>query len=69
MQMEKVKDKKEVLEKGTEIGRLWRVGVDEDLSMEERRKRWKMVEAARREKARGRRVEMNNREMWVEGRK
>lgn len=69
MEMEKVKDKKEVLEKGTEIGRLWRVGVDEDLSMEERRRKWKMVEAARREKTRERRVEMNNREMWVEGRK
>lgn len=39
--------------------------MDEDLTMEQE---WRMVEAARRERARGMRVEVNNREMWVEGR-
>lgn len=34
-----VGDKEEVLKKGGEIGRLWRVGVDEDLTMEERKMR------------------------------
>lgn len=58
MEMEKVRDKEELLEKGAEIGREWRV--DEDLTMEKRRRRWKMVEVARRERARGRRVEI-----WV----
>lgn len=38
MEVEKVKDKKEVLEKRAELGRRWRVGVDEDLTMEERRR-------------------------------
>lgn len=32
-------DRKEVLKRGEEIGRRWRVGVDEDLTMEERRMR------------------------------
>lgn len=32
-------DRKEVLRRGEEIGRRWRVGVDEDLTMEERRMR------------------------------
>lgn len=40
--------------------------MDEDLTMEQE---WRMVEAARRERARRMRVEVNNREMWVEGRR
>lgn len=32
-------DRKEVLKRGEEIGRRWRVGVDKDLTMEERRMR------------------------------
>lgn len=39
VEMEEVGDKEEVLKKGGEIGRLWRVGVDEDLTMEERKMR------------------------------
>lgn len=50
MEVEKMKDKKEVLEKRAELGRRWRVGVDEDLTMEERRRSWRMVKAARRER-------------------
>lgn len=45
------------------------MGMDEDLSMEKRRRRWKMVEAAKRERARERKVEINNREMWVDGKR
>lgn len=52
MEMEKVRDKEEVLEKAAEIGRRWRVGVDKDLTMEERR-RCRMVEAARRKRVQG----------------
>lgn len=52
-----------------EVRRFWKVEMDEDLSMKKRRRRWKMVEAAKREKARGRKVEINNREMWVDGKK
>lgn len=32
-------DKEEVLIKGEKIGRLWRVKINEDLTMEERRRR------------------------------
>lgn len=41
----------------------------EDLTMEERRSRWRMVEMARRERARKKRVEVNNRELRVKGRR
>lgn len=58
-----------MLEKGEEIGRRWRVGVDEDLTMEERKRRWRMAEMARRERAKGKKVEVSNRELRVEGRR
>lgn len=37
--------------------------------MEERRMRWWMVETAKRGRAKGKRVRVTNREIWVEGRK
>lgn len=40
MEFEKKRDKEEILEKGKEVGRLWRVGIDENLTMEERKRRW-----------------------------
>lgn len=40
--------------------------MDEDLTMEQE---LRMVEVARRERARGMSVEVNNREIWVEGRR
>lgn len=43
--------------------------MDEDLTMEERRSRWRMVEMARRERGRKKRVEVNNRELQVKGRR
>lgn len=39
--------------------------MNEDLSMEERSKRWKIVKAARKERAKERYVEITNRELWV----
>lgn len=66
-EMVDLSDKREVLRRREEIGRRWRLGVDEDLTLEERRMRWRMVEAARRERARGRRAVVTNRELWVDG--
>jgi len=43
------------------------VGVDEDLTMEERRVRWKLVKRARTERARGR-VLTTNRRIWIDRR-
>jgi len=43
------------------------VGVDEDLTMEERRVRWKLVERTRTERARGRVVVTTNRKIWIDG--
>lgn len=43
VELEKIKAKKEVLGKGKEIGRLWRVGINVDLTMEERKRRWRIV--------------------------
>lgn len=40
--------------------------MDEDLTMEQE---WRMVKATRRERAREMRVEVNNREIWVVGRR
>lgn len=41
------------------------MGVDKDLTMEERRLRWRMVEAVRQERAKRRRA-VTNRELWVD---
>lgn len=43
------------------------MGVDEDLTMEERRLRWRMVEAIRQERAKRKRA-VTNRKLWVDGR-
>lgn len=69
VELEELRDKEEVLRKGEEIEKLWRMGIDEDMSMEEKRRRWRMMEAARRERARVKRMELSNRELWVEGRR
>lgn len=67
VELEKKEDKEEVIEKGEEIGRIWRVEVDEDLTMEERKRR--VVKKARQERAKGRRGQVSNRELRVEGRR
>lgn len=43
--------------------------MDEDLFMEERRMRWRMMETAKRERAKGKRIVVMNRELWAEGRR
>lgn len=43
--------------------------IDEDLSMVERRMRWRTIEVARRERARGRRAVVSNRELWTENKR
>jgi len=58
--MGKVEEKKELLERMGDKEELG-MGVDEDLTMEERRVRWKLVERARTERARGRVVVTTNR--------
>lgn len=68
VEMEEMLDRKEVLRRGKEIRRRWGVRVDEDLTMEERM-RWRMVEAARQERAKGRRAMVTNRKLWVNGRR
>lgn len=44
------------------------LNVDEDLSMKERKLRWMMIEIVRREREKGKGVEVKNRELWVENR-
>lgn len=63
-EMEEKKDKEDILEREGEIRRKWGIGIDEDLTMKERRIRWTIVETARRERAKGKRVVAKNREGW-----
>lgn len=53
------------LRKGRRDGK-WRLGVDEDLTMGERRLRWRIVEAAKRKRAKGKKVVVTNRVMCRE---
>lgn len=41
--------------------------MDKDLTMRERRIKWKMVEKAKREREKGRRVKMTNSKIWMRG--
>lgn len=50
VELEELRDKEEVLRKGEEIGKLWKMGIYENMSMKEKRRRWRMMEAARRER-------------------
>lgn len=50
---------------GREIKRKWNVGINEDLTMEERRMR--LVKKARIERRKGNRVETDSRRIWIEG--
>lgn len=69
VEMEEIANKEEVLERGKEIGRRWGVEMDEDLSMGERRMRWRMVEAARKERTKRKRTVVTNRDRRIEGRR
>lgn len=58
--------RKELLKKVWEIRRNWEVRVDEDLIMEERKVRWKLVEKARMERAKVV-IVTTNRRIWING--
>nr|XP_034194020.1 vicilin-like seed storage protein At2g18540 [Osmia lignaria] len=59
--------KKEMVWTKNGIWDRWRVAVDEDLSKEERRMKWRIKEKAREERRKGNWVEFNNRRIWIEG--
>lgn len=61
-ELEEIADKEEILERRVMIKRYWRVGVDENLLIGERRMRWRMVEAARKKGD-------DDKQLWVESRK
>ncbi|CAL1671732.1 unnamed protein product [Lasius platythorax] len=65
VELEEERDKEELWEKKGEVCKRWWVKIDEDLTMEERRYRWKIREKARLETWMGRRVETTNREIWM----
>ncbi|KMQ87632.1 hypothetical protein RF55_13035 [Lasius niger] len=69
MVLEKERDRDELLERSVEINRRWEISVDEDLTREERKLRWRIGEKARVERRRGRKVVADNRKIWIEGRK
>ena len=66
--MEKEEDRDEILEKRGEIRRRWRMEVDEDLTREERKMKWRIKERVRLERGRGKRVVFDSRGLWIEGR-
>lgn len=47
VEMEKERDKDELLLRSGEIKKKWDIGMDEDLTLEERRTRWRMVGKAK----------------------
>ena len=67
VEMKEERDKEELWGKKEEVWRRWGVSIDEDLKMEERSYRWKIREKARLERWKGRRVEISNRGIWIEG--
>lgn len=67
VEMEDKKDERELLENGRMMWRRWEVGVDEDLTREEGRIRWLMLERARKERGRGKEVMVCGRRIWIKG--
>lgn len=68
VEMEEEEDKKELLGKGGKIWRRWRIGIEEDLTLEEKRIRWRMMERVRRGRVRGRHV-IKGKRIWLNGKK
>nr|XP_034192197.1 golgin subfamily A member 6-like protein 7 [Osmia lignaria] len=66
-ELEEEDRKKEMVWTKNGIWDRWRVAVDEDLSKEERRMKWRIKEKAREERRKGNWVEFNNRRIWIEG--
>ncbi|EZA49325.1 hypothetical protein X777_12355 [Ooceraea biroi] len=67
VEMMKRGDRRKLLEKKGEAWRRWRIGLDEDLTMEERRVRWRLMERAKMERDRGKEVKVENRKITIEG--
>lgn len=67
VEVEEEEDRKDLLERELEIKRNWSVGADEDLTMEERKLRWRILEKAREERRKGRSAVVNNRQLWIDG--
>ncbi|XP_071576628.1 uncharacterized protein [Temnothorax nylanderi] len=66
VKMEDEKERADLLGRYGEFRQRWGIGVDEDLTMEERKARWRLLKKAREERERGRRTRVENRRIWVE---
>ncbi|EZA52002.1 hypothetical protein X777_09436 [Ooceraea biroi] len=66
VEMRRRGDKRDLLEKRGEAWRRWGIGIDKDLTMEERRIRWRLLERAKVEKAKGKKVKVENRRIVIE---
>lgn len=65
--MKKELDRDALLERREEIVRRWGVLIDEDLTRDERKLKWRIKEKARLEGKRGRRVEFDSGGIWIKG--
>jgi len=61
--IERREDRDEILERREEIWGRWRMEVDEDLTREKRKLKWRIKEKARSEKAKEKRVYYDSRRM------
>ncbi|KMQ90574.1 hypothetical protein RF55_9650 [Lasius niger] len=66
--MEKGEDRDEVLGRKGEIWRRWKMVVDEDLTREERKMKWRIKEKARLERNKGNWVVFDSKRIWIEDR-
>lgn len=65
-EFEKERVVREIMENRGEIKYYWEMKLDKDLTMRERRNRWRMVEKARNEREKDRRVRITNKRIWIE---
>lgn len=68
VEVEEEEDRETLLEKKGEIRRRWGIEVDEDLTMEERKLRWRLMEKAREKRKKGRSTLVDNSRLWVDRR-
>jgi len=66
--MSEGEDKEEIMGRREKIWDGWGVSVEEDLSKEERKVRWRVREKAREERRRGKKVVYEGERIWIEGR-
>lgn len=60
VELEEEKEREEILGMREVFWRKFRASVDEDLSMKERRIRWRIIEKAREERRKGKKVRVTN---------